>query len=138
MAREIYSVIQRARTEASEGTPLFVRKITPLLDRGFSPNTYLYSLICWEVDTEHGGRYVPTSRFDSYLKSFGLTGEEKYYIVLTVKHLGDNLVYDNPVSRKSLDIDLATDLVKGGLLDYLDEFKDDRIRREVAKALLGL
>ena len=133
MATEILDrVTQRVRVEFDKQLPPYVRKLRPLPEDLFPPETELRSLHI------HDSIYIPCEKMRKFFLELNLDESEQCLVMGSIAYLAFPRVMKEPVFDEPITIDLARKFVAKGLLEYFDEFRNDRLQREVIKRILGI
>jgi len=136
MANEnVEFTLRYAREEAQENLPDFIRNLPPIPSRLFPKHEPLKYLLLG-----HPGRpFLMQDRpLMKYFADLNLNGEQESYIYRALLTLAVPRVDGNRVDYRPVTIKTAKELVKRGLLDLIDGFRDDAVRRETARRLLGV
>ena len=119
--------INFTRSEWNSSLPDFLQNLPPLPRNLFPDDKPLEGLL----------RHDPDRPIGKYFESLDLTSEQQDYVYRTIYYLAlpriNGIFPNHEVTLKS-----ARAFVRKGLLDMLDFFRNDPIRRETARRLLGL
>ena len=121
------SAINFARGEWNHSLPDFLKTLPPLPQNLFPDDKPLEELL----------RHDPGRPIGKYFEDLELTGEQHDYIYRTIYYLARPRV-NGIFANHEVTIKSARTFVRKGLLEILDFFRDDPIRRETARRLLGL
>ena len=125
-------ILERVRAMASTSLPDFIQNIKPLPSDTALNVSPLYRALVNRPGHAHAHELL-----NKYLFSLGLNGQQKDYVHLTLHHLAIPTINDKRVFDM-VTLEFVRKFVKAGLLEYLDFFHDDIVRREVARKLLGI
>ena len=124
------SDIDFARKEWIDSLPEFVRNLPILPENLFTEHVLIKECL-------RQGKGFRSRPINKYFEELNLTGEEQSYVLLTLSKLACPTINGKFVNQE-VTINMAKTFVKAGLLEVLDQFRENAVMRETARRLLGL